>query len=425
MSKQFFVLFLVLAMVAALGLAVACGDDDDDDDDNDTAADDDDDDNDTGDDDATPGDDDDDNDDDTAPPLAEMSFASYNVGLAYGYVAQADERREALFAAVPELDVNALCLQEVWRDEDIDDMTEALATAYPFVFRHDSKADFADAPPEAEARCDDLTALDACVRANCDISENEGLLDCVIESCPIQLLFTGFDCIECLAGRIDQLYEDIIDYCTVPSPPPLAYEGSNGLLLLSDHEMTETDWLQLDHFLNVRVALHAKVVTETGPVHLFCTHLTAAISILPYNGDYASYEAEQAAQIAALQAWVADQAGDEPVVLMGDFNNGPGVAGTPAEFPANYQGIIGAGYADPYTDELPGECTFCDGNPLVGGEGPGGVIIDHLFFDGFAAPAFSAQRLFDEPITLEVDGNDVETRLSDHYGIKVTMTTEP
>ncbi|MDP8223669.1 MAG: endonuclease/exonuclease/phosphatase family protein [Candidatus Lernaella stagnicola] len=405
--------FILLLLLTITFCFVAACDDDDDDDNNDdnTAADDDDDDDDNN----------DDNDDDTAPPES-LSFATYNAGLAYGYVPLGYYRRDELFDAVPELDVDVVCMEEVWNEEDIVALAAGMAPNFPFLYRHDSVPDFAGVPPEAEPRCGAaIGPLDTCVRDNCDITQNEGLLDCAIENCPIQLLLTGLDCIECLAGNIDEVYDEMYDTCTNPNPPPISYNGSNGLLLLANREMTETEWVQFPFFLTNRVALHGKVETAGGPVHVYCTHLTASISILPYNGDAASYEAEQAMQIEALLEWIGETAGEDPYVLLGDFNNGPGTGGKPNEFPANYTMLTGAGLADPYTTQFPNRCTFCDENPLVDGTpGPAGVIIDHAFFQGFDDYAFTAARVFDEAITLNVEGDMVESRLSDHYGVVVT-----
>ncbi|HPM78555.1 MAG TPA: endonuclease/exonuclease/phosphatase family protein [bacterium] len=411
-NHRFILILLVITMAM---LPFACGDDDDDDNDDGTPADDDTTDDDTTDDDTT------DDDDDTTPTSTTMSFATYNTGLAYGFVPLAEERLPELYEAVPELDVDALCLQEVWYEDDRDGMVAALAETLPYIYKHNSIEDFANQPPESEARCGNLDNLISCAETNCDVNEVEGLLDCVIDNCLLPLIMTGFDCIECLASQIDQPFDDMVDYCTNPNPPPLSYTGSNGLILASNLELTDTEMLQLDFFLTVRVALHAKVQTETGPLHLYCTHLTAAISILPYNGDYPSYEAEQAAQIAALLNWVEETSEGEPAVLMGDFNNGPGVGGDPDEFPANYAALTGAGMTDPYAVQHPDLCTYCSENPL-NDEDTNDAIIDHLFFRGFGTPDFVAERIFTEPITLTVDEEQVESRLSDHYGNMVTAT---
>lgn len=403
--------FCLMVCVFFCLFSAGCSDDDDDNDDN----------NDVGD------DDDNDDDNDSAPTLSR--FATYNVGLAYGFVPLAEFRRDELFDSVPQVDADALCMQEVWLDDDIQQMTDALEQKFPYVYRHNSKEEFAGLPPEDEARCDSLDQLYNCVDSNCDTSDPEGLLDCAFDNCLFQLLITilqsGLDCLECMAGNIDRPFDDIVDICTTPSPPPYSYGGSNGLLLYSAVEMTETEWLQLDFFLTVRVALHAKVQTAQGPLHLYCTHLTAPISVLPYFGDFDSYEAEQLAQIDALMQWVQDTSGTEPAVVMGDFNNGPGTMGNPAEFPANYDTLLAGGLVDPYAEQLPDQCTYCNANPLNEDDltAPGGVIIDHVFFRNFETQDFSSQRILDEPITLSTDEGPVESRLSDHYGVKVTVET--
>ena len=404
----------ILALLFIIGLFsvcfFACGDDDDNNDDDDTA------------------DDDDDNDDNNDSDVSVASFSSYNAGLAYGFVPDGEYRQPLLMESIPEIQTDVLCMQEVWLDQDIQELTATMADSFPYVYRHDSQQEFGNLPPEDEARCDSLDMLFNCADDNCDITEPDGLIDCVFDNCLFQLALTvlssGLDCLECMAANIDHPFGEIVDYCTQPNPPSYSFGASNGLLLYSRAELTDLEWFQFEFFLTVRVALHAKVDTDNGPVHLYCTHLTAPISVLPYFGEFDSWEAEQLMQIDALLTWVEETAGAEPVVLMGDFNNGPGTLGYPDEFPANYSTLLAAGLADPYTDQFPDQCTYCNDNPLNEDDldaEPGGVIIDHVYFGGFDSASFSADRIFDEPVTLETDDGQVESRLSDHYGITVTV----
>lgn len=80
-----------------------------------------------------------------------------------------------------------------------------------------------------------------------------------------------------------------------------------------------------------------------------------------------------------LQAFPAD-GDDHPPVLLGDFNHGPAIRNLTAEYPANYQLILDAGFKSPYLTEV-GNCTLCADNPLGGAAGSikADRIVDHIY----------------------------------------------
>ena len=166
--------------------------------------------------------------------------------------------------------------------------------------------------------------------------------------------------------------------------------------------------------------LYAKAATDLGDVHVFCTHLTANLSMVPYRGSFASWEAEQLAQIEAMRAFVDEKAGSGQVVVMGDFNCGPESAGAEAELPANFTALT-AGYDTTFaTADAP--CTFCGDNPLVGGvDRDHSVLLDHVLLRGFTGKTTTSARIIDQAITLEVDGMSVDSAVSDHYGVQVEI----
>src|SRR4051812_18396889 len=53
----------------------------------------------------------------TAAPSSSFRAATFNAGLAVGVVKLASERAEPVAAALPNLDADFICLQEVWLDE--------------------------------------------------------------------------------------------------------------------------------------------------------------------------------------------------------------------------------------------------------------------------------------------------------------------
>ncbi len=407
--------FMMLALVAMFSMAfVDCGDDDDDDDDDDSVSDADDDADDDSDDDV-----DDDSDDDTGDDdILELKTATFNAGLARGFIPYVDKRQALIGDALASSDVQAYCLQEVWADQDIQSIQDAVGDAFPYQFSHDSNADWQSLPDEA-APCDDVTEVQECAEQNCPGVTGADFTDCMVANClPVLMELTG-ECFVCLAANIDLVLDDIVDICTNPGPEPRMYNGANGLMLMSDQEMTETEWREMDFFLITRGVLYSKIEAPSGPVHLFCTHLTTSVSIIPYYGQYEGFEDENYQQVLDILDYIDEKAGGEPAILMGDFNAGPVVTDAQAYYPDSYAAVIDAGFADPYFDGDP-VCTYCAENPLC--DTADGAYIDHVFLKNMDDGAqYSAQRIFDDPVDVAVDEETVETRLSDHYGVSMDI----
>ncbi len=92
-----------------------------------------------------------------------------------------------------------------------------------------------------------------------------------------------------------------------------------------------------------------------------------------------------------------------------------------AEIPENYEALVTDGWRNSYADLDDGECSFCGVNPLVGGDGEEGVLIDHILvlrFDGDV----EIQRILDDEIDIETADGLVTTTRSDHYGLEAVLT---
>lgn len=373
-----------------------------------------------GDDDAA---DDDAGDDDTEPVEQTLGVVSYNLGLAHGYVDYAAERLPALEAELAGLDVDVACLQEVWDDGDVDDIAAATAAHLPHGFRYDSRPEYLKMEL-LPAPCEDLNDLVVCATKYCDGLPPDELTNCIFGNCLDEFSALPKPCAACLAAHLSEPFPDIVATCTSETLPPVYYGGANGLMLLANQELQDTQKLDLDFFLIMRKVLYARVDGDTGPIHLFCTHLTADLSDeLPYAGEYESYEAENAAQIDLLFSYVEQLAGAEPALILGDFNMGPANASLDGAMTDHYDTILAHGVETPYVAQNPDLCTFCSTNALNGGTHDN--IIDHAFFLGFdAAIQFDATRILDQEVEIEVEQTPQMMPLSDHYGIRVTATWE-
>ncbi len=348
---------------------------------------------------------------------SQLRIATFNAGLAEGFVPLATERQRLVAAAIADLDADVVFLQEVWTPEAVAAISEGASRAFP-------EAVFPEPIPDTEVgepacTIDELSDLEACIAQNCADASPDELVGCVLGSCASEYGGLCAECQSCIAANVGNTVEEAVANCTTASSA-FAYEGSVGIGLLSKAVILDTDVLVLDSSLNRRAVLHAVVDTEAfGPVHVFGTHLSAVFSDIPYPGD-GTWEDEQAAQIDALLAYIDTRADPgDPVVLLGDFNTGPAGELYEAEVAANYELLPAAMLTNTYLEADDARCTFCGDNPLV--EGDAAVVIDHVFTRGLDAGQ-EARRILDQPLAIDVDGEETAAALSDHYGLLLTLT---
>src|SRR5690606_28432615 len=168
--------------------------------------------------------------------------------------------------------------------------------------------------------------------------------------------------------------------------------------------------------------IYARVDTDrVGPVHVFCTHLTAIFDDIPFPVAGGSWEAEQRAQIEEMLAFIDDKTDDDDrVIVLGDLNTGPAFAGVEAEEPANYALFTNAGFRDPFLDDADvADCTFCASNPLVS-DTSASVAIDHILIRGLDTDG-TVSRFLTQPVDVDVDGTATTVAFSDHYGVRATL----
>lgn len=64
-----------------------------------------------------------------------LRVATFNAGLAYGFVDHADLRAPLLGPALEALDADVVCLQEVWTNADAQALMDAVKDTYPYQYR--------------------------------------------------------------------------------------------------------------------------------------------------------------------------------------------------------------------------------------------------------------------------------------------------
>ena len=351
-------------------------------------------------------------------PVWALSVTTYNTGIAHNFVGLAKERVPFITKELSNFKTDVLCLQEVWDKKDRKTVMKALEKDYPFVHTVDMKMKRADKAPTCHIK--QLFGKDkfvTCALTTCKGTEGDEYTDCILNKCeqPLKTLIADDrQCATALMSAVDKSSLGAI--ATVLNPfvraPLFAYGGSNGLILLSKKKFAKTsyiDWTE-DSTLNRRGAL---VATLVGGETVYCTHLTANQTSIPYTGKFASWEEENKFQVEALVSDALDHR--EGALIMGDFNISPNLPeyGIEGDFEANYSVFEDAGLEASVNFNANPQCTFCKSNTLVGGGKD--MLLDHIFSTGLNP--ISTTRVFDRKVTIE----GKEENLSDHFGLHMNF----
>jgi len=364
---------------------------------------------------------------------APMVVATYNAGLIDGFVGYSNERVDPVAMRIATETVDVLCMEEVWEAVDWATVSAATASALPYTFRP------ADMPGTGVGvACDpagELDDLDMCAMTYCDGLEGADLVDCALafDTCALTFLGLGEDCQACLIANINEgTVAGFRAACEVDGTggkDVFASGGSFGTALLSAYPLTDTEHHVMEATAVRRGVIYAKATgTPLGDVHLFCTHLSADLGIVPLlNPDPAypasSWAQENQLQIADLIGYIQSKATDgAPVILLGDLNTGPAIADTNvvAELPNSYPQLVSAGFDSQYLEHGSGECTFCASNDLTD-VGTSDVVIDHVMTLDLPRVRTTAERFMTDTVDLTVGMSTVTTNYSDHYGVRVTF----
>jgi endonuclease/exonuclease/phosphatase family metal-dependent hydrolase len=203
------------------------------------------------------------------------------------------------------------------------------------------------------------------------------------------------------------------------------YGGSSGIGLLVGPPLLEAGLLRLPSTMHPRAVLYARIAGRPGvDLHVFCTHLTPLLRGVPYRGR-GSWEAEQSRQIDALLEFIDSKTKQGGVaVLLGDLNTGPEAPPRiRARLPEHYARLISHGFVNAYLDAPVLDCTFCYDNPVGGGSGTDGILIDHALTRGLAGMPGTARarRMLDQTVSITVSGKELATAYSDHYGVALEI----
>ena len=355
-----------------------------------------------------------------------LRVETYNVGLAHGFVDYAEQRAPAIWDAVAKSDADVVCLQEVWTDDDRDDAVDALAGSHPHAWLTENAQKKASKSPVCKRK--DLFGegkFVSCLTGSCGGLEGDALTNCIIDQCePImnELKNDKPECANALMAQVGKSAPAAL--WTVVRPirkaGVFAYDGSDGLVMVSKYPLANTGMVDFTDksTLNRRRALYADVQTGDTTTRVYCTHLTADLDgIAPYPGPFASWNDENLNQVNELIEHANAFAG--PAVLLGDFNCSlpDEQSGVKGESDASCQAFLDAGFSDPIMDLH--DCTYCEGNTLVGQDSGGDKLLDHAFIKGWQGQ--DGARTYDGTATIAAG----EHSLSDHYGYAVSLGPIP
>ncbi|MEM8610157.1 MAG: endonuclease/exonuclease/phosphatase family protein, partial [Myxococcota bacterium] len=367
---------------------------------------------------------------------------TFNLALAGSFIPFEEERRQPLAEAIAAAEADILCLQEVWTQADKDMIVEAAADNYPNVaqFFNDLETPLDDPtdqngeipPPPTVVPCPDTdvgegvtiedqmnTAID-CVRDNCstipgDENGQTTSTECAEDECfgEVAALILGDaqqqECYACLVTQLPtSTFAEIRTSCPTDPNQNVAFQGQNGVLILSKHPLSnEANWV-IPGTWNRRNIVSARAELDGGQsLDVYCNHLTPIFdsAAFPYTGDYGDgmrgadgWEAEQFLQAEKLIDYVQATSGETPAVIMGDMNTGRAFPDQEivAEGEATLD-LLESEFPPAYAADYEPLCTFCDTNPITGAAAS--VWIDHILLYNLTSDAVTAtQRTFDENV---------------------------
>jgi endonuclease/exonuclease/phosphatase family metal-dependent hydrolase len=365
------------------------------------------------------------------------------MGLALNFVPYTQERLVANELLIADYDSDVICMQEVWLEEHVDAIEQALGENYPYIYTVEPEQIFSET---AACTNEEIADFADCANTQCPGLSGNDLVECGLPQCGAFLGGLSSSCLDGVSGAVGipgLTVEILVDTVTQPAGK-FSFDGSLGLMLASKYELLAREFQDFidDSSTNHRGALYAEIEVNKQTHVLGCTHPTANLSATldyPPSGKHDSWEGENRFMQEQMIAFVNDKAGDNPIFFGGDFNCSIANAsnGVDADFPDNCRLWLTDGFTDPAADQLP--CTFCEDENLIlqGGQGEqkegdtGHWLLDHVFVKNLeTADAIVVERVFDDPVSIEAlvppsqlkpEDSPMLTHPSDHFGVELDI----
>ncbi len=351
------------------------------------------------------------------------TFTTFNTGLAKNYISYYKERLPAVIKAISNDNSDVICLQEVWFKEDRDKFVEELSSRFPYIHYEEAEPKYTSRTPSCNIS--DLRSMYSCKSEYCrEFKDNAESVSCFFNKCMSvinKIMPKSPNCIKALFSGIALPIPLNLIRVVVPGIRKnlFAYEGSDGLMLLSKYPLNSISKIDLGSLstLTRRNAIVATVNISDKDYNVVCTHLTPNHLIIPYIGDnFKSWEEENYAQV----KWLIDNINDNVrhKILMGDFNcslsnKDHDVSSIMADS-CNY--ILNSGYFDEYFNKV-GRCTYCANNP-INNDSTINSVRDHIYTKGVSVVNY--KRTFDNSV-VNISSESKKFPLSDHYGVSITV----
>lgn len=384
------------------------------------------------------------------PPVSksvnELNLLSYNIGLAHGYVPYAEARLPKLASELKKSTADILCLQEVWKQEDMTTIKNALKEKYPYsisapIKQHYRKTGWFSGPA---CRVRDLfgdNKFVSCILTTCSGKSGEEKSRCINNDCrPAleSLVKVNRNCAESLMASVGENEVKAILKLTNPfkMAARFSYGGAVGTMIFSKFPFKKSGYIDMANkaTLTNRGALYASVSVDGKEHFVGCTHLTANLIVsAPYANDppYTKgdvnfengWENENYFQMGKMLDEFKKMASGNPTYLMGDFNCSikDMAHGIYADFEPSCKMVLNRGYSDPYADQNP-QCTFCHNNTLLEDSSEDEMLLDHIYLKNVSQlGAVTSSIKYIDTYSITAEGKTFNSHLSDHYGVQVKV----
>ena len=398
-------------------------------------------------------------------------FGTLNAQLTGIFAAYEPSRRPAVIKAAADAadDVDVLCVGEAWAKSDKDAIVAAAASrfAYQFAPTSDEKTPIGDptdqdgkvpapwtSPPCTSDDVTKLGTLTGCLSTKCPAEGTSGEQattqwgTCASSSSGCQFQFAPLlfaadkSCYSCalVQAQSYQTMADIKSNCTTQNDRRFAFRGNHGAVLLSKHEIVDSELVMLPATeWRVGVLRAGVKLPNKSVVDVYCTTLTtpADSNTRPYTGQYgeglsqgAAWNAENKLQAAKLAALVRERSRYRRAVVMGELYAGPEVKDGATQVldaytPDSWQ-VIASSFGVATAPGYQPACTQCASNPLVGGTR--NYWTSHVLLFNASISDVSATSIGLTGNTVAVTDSNGQAQMvpvSTHYSLRSTVNFGP
>lgn len=368
-----------------------------------------------------------------------LEAMTYNVGLAPGVVSMATPRIKPVAEELAKFrEVGVTCIQEAWTQEARDAIVASLALPAENVFYADSRGMGDDLSGINVCSRGQIEPIAKCVRDSCQGVPDEDRTICALAKCRKKLIDLhglfggGKNCLNCLVSSVGLHEDEVVRRCTDGKGVSHAYDGQNGVMLISRWPLKNREALLLPSSTANRVALFATVeIDGLEPIELACAHLSTHNELPPsHRGPdgalmFSDWDGEMIAQIDLVAERLTARAGMRPQIFLGDMNAGPDLPdGISPAMPKVWNRLLALGFDSPAARADAPFCSTCAENTLR--DSSRSYLIDHVLTrdpkGGTDLEAVCARPVFDQRRVFRgYDGLWVDSHLSDHFGTAVTF----